>query len=429
MKQKVIIMGAAGRDFHNFNIFFRNNKNYDVVCFTATQIPNIDGRVYPPELAGKLYPHGIPIYPEEQLTQLIKKYSVNLVVFAYSDVSHEYVMHKASEALAAGADFMLLGNSAVIKSKKPVISVCAVRTGAGKSPLVRWIAKILKKKFRVGAIRHPMPYGDLKSQAVQKFRTYDDIEKNKCTIEEIEEYEHLINAGITVYAGVDYERILKLAEKECDIIIWDGGNNDTPFIKPDVKIVVADPLRAGHELKYHPGETNIRMADVVVINKTNTASEKDVKTVENNVKILNKNAKIVKAELKVTVDENIRGKKVICVEDGPTITHGGMEFGAAYIAAKKYKCRVVDPRKSAVGSIRKVFEKYPDIKVLPAMGYSEKQAKELQKTINRSDADLVLTGTPIDISRVLNVSKPVVRVKYEFKEKGKKLEKLIMEKF
>ncbi len=425
MKRKVIIMGAAGRDFHNFNVYFRDNENYEVVAFTATQIPNIENRRYPPELAGRLYPEGIPIYPEEELPELIKKYDVDEVVFAYSDVSHEYVMHRASIAHASGADFVLLGpKSTMLKSSKPVIAVTAVRTGSGKSQTSRKVFRILRDMgLKVVSIRHPMPYGDLVKQKVQRFASYEDLDKNECTIEEREEYEPYIDMGGVVYAGVDYEAILREAEKEADVIIWDGGNNDFPFIKPDLWIVVADPHRPGHEMKYHPGETNFRAADVIIINKMETANRDDIQIVRENIEKANPNAIVIEAASPLFVDhpEMIKGKRVLVVEDGPTLTHGGMRYGAGYVAAKKYGAReIVDPRAYAVGSIVDTYKKYSHLDViLPAMGYGEKQIKELEETINNADVDVVVSGTPINLSRVVKVNKPIVRVRYELDEIGK----------
>ncbi|MCE4607952.1 MAG: cyclic 2,3-diphosphoglycerate synthase [Caldisphaeraceae archaeon] len=419
----VIIMGAAGRDFHNFNVFFRDNPNYKVVAFTATQIPDISGRRYPPELAGKLYPKGIPIYDEKDLPKLIKKYKVDICVLAYSDLLYDYVMHRASIVNASGADFMLMGTgSTMVKSKKPVIAVTAVRTGCGKSQTSRKIVEILKKKgVRAVAIRHPMPYGDLSKMVVQRFASYKDMDKADCTIEEREEYEPYIDNDLVVYAGVDYEKILKSAEAEADLILWDGGNNDFSFYKADLYITVVDPLRPGHEVSYYPGEVNVRLADIVIINKENSATREQIKTVEENVRRVNPKAKIIHANSKLILDGNTRlkGKRVIVVEDGPTTTHGGMGFGAGYVAAKRAGCRIVDPRQYAVGSIKKTFEKYNHLKeVLPAMGYSKNQIKELERTINKADCDLVISGTPIDLRRVLKVNKQIVRVRYDLEEKG-----------
>lgn len=423
-KTKVIIMGAAGRDFHNFNVYYRDNTQYEVVAFTATQIPGISKRAYPLELAGPSYPGGIPIYPEEELPELIRKHGVNEVVFAYSDVSHEYVMHKASVALANGSDFRLMGPlSTMLKAKVPVISVCAVRTGSGKSQTSRRVTRILRERgFRVVVVRHPMPYGDLAKQICQRFASREDLDRQKCTIEEREEYEPHIKNGVIVYAGVDYEKILRGAEKEANIIVWDGGNNDLPFYKPDLHIVVADPHRPGHEVTYYPGETNLRMADVVVVNKVDTADPTNVKTVRENVKKLNPAAIIIEAASPITVDkpELIKDKKVLVVEDGPTITHGNMPYGAGSIAAKRLgAAELMDPRPHAVGSILKTYKKYPHLgAVLPAVGYGKEQIKELEETINETPCDVVLIGTPIDLRHVLQLNKPVARVKYELKEIG-----------
>ena len=423
-KKRVIIMGAAGRDFHNFNVYFRGNDEYEVVAFTATQIPGIEGRTYPPELAGPNYPNGIPIYPEEELPSLIKKFNVDEVVFAYSDVSHEYVMHKASIALAAGADFRLMGPSTtMLKAKVPVVSVCAVRTGSGKSQTSRKVTKILRSNgYRVVVIRHPMPYGDLRKQVCQRFATFEDLDKYECTIEEREEYEPHIRNGVIVYAGVDYEKILREAEKEADVIVWDGGNNDLPFYKPDLHIVVADPHRPGHELKYHPGEANLRMANVVVINKVDTAEPENIEKVENNVKKANPNAIIVKAASPMKVDnpELIKGKRALVIEDGPTLTHGEMPYGIATIAAKKLGAsEIVDPRPYAVGSIVEAYKKYKHLgAILPALGYGEHQIRELEETINATPCDVVVVGTPIDLRRIVKINKPAVYVRYELEEVG-----------
>ncbi len=433
---RTLIMGAAGRDFHNFNVFFRDNPDYEVVAFTATQIPNIEGRTYPPELAGKQYPQGIPIYPESELSRLIKELKVDQVVFAYSDVSHEYVMHKASEVIAAGADFRLMGlNSTVVASSKPVVSIGAVRTGCGKSQTTRRVSLILRDLgYQVAVIRHPMPYGNLVEQAVQRFATYEDLDKYKCTIEEREEYEPHLDNGMIVFAGVDYEAILRQAEQEADIILWDGGNNDIPFYKSDFHIVVADPHRPGHELKYHPGEANARLADVFVINKVDTADPDAVLEVRENLHSLNPHAPILEAASPIFVDDPaaIRGKRVLVVEDGPTLTHGGMAYGAGWVAAKRFgAAEIVDPRPYAVGSIRDTYAKYPTTgAVLPAMGYGETQIRELEETINRADADLVIIGTPIDLRRVLKIDKPSDRVRYELQVIGTPtLEDLLKAKF
>ncbi len=424
MKSKVVIMGAAGRDFHNFNVYFRNNDSYEVVAFTATQIPGIETRSYPPELAGERYPQGIPIYPEEKLPELIEKHGVDEVVFAYSDVPHEYVMHQASLVMSCGADFRLMGpSSTMLKAKVPVVSVCAVRTGSGKSQTSRKVATLLKRMgFRVAVIRHPMPYGDLAKQAWQRFASYEDMVKNECTIEEREEYEPHIAQGILVFAGVDYERILREAEKEADIIVWDGGNNDIPFYQPDLQIVVVDPHRPGHELAYYPGETNLRMADVVVINKVGTASREGVETVRKNIEAVNPDALVIEAYSPVTVDDPdmIRGKRVLVVEDGPTLTHGNMAYGAGVIIAKKLgAAEIVDPRPYAVGSIAATFKKYSHLgALLPAVGYGSEQIKELEKTIDATPCDVVVIGTPIDLRRILDISKPAVRAKYDLEELG-----------
>jgi predicted GTPase len=426
-------MGAAGRDFHNFNVFFRDNKDYEVVTFTAAQIPGIAGRAYPKQLAGSLYEKDIPIYPEENLPALIRENGINQVILAYSDLSHENVMQKASLVLAAGADFRLMGTqSTTLKSKKPVVSICAVRTGAGKSPTSQKLVDLLMEKgFRVVVVRHPMPYGDLLKQECQRFATMDDCVKNECTIEEREEYEPYICCGTVVYSGVDFEKILKAAENEADIIIWDGGNNDIPFYKPDLHIVIADPHRAGHELTYYPGEVNVRLADVVIVNKVDSARKEDVELVIRNVRSINEKAKILKANSVITVEkpESIKGKRVLVVEDGPTLTHGGMAFGAGVIAAKKYGAKeLVDPRLHAVGSILEVYEKFPHLgAVLPAMGYSEGQIKELEMTINTSDCDVVVVGTPIDLGRLLKLNKSVVRVRYRIVELDEKLKDVIDE--
>lgn len=429
-------MGAAGRDFHNFNVYFRENDQYEVVAFTATQIPGIEGRVYPPELAGPNYPNGIPIYPEEELPELIRKYNVDEVVFAYSDVSHEYVMHRASIALAAGADFRLMGPSTtMLKAKVPVVSVGAVRTGCGKSQTARKVAKILKSNgYRVVVIRHPMPYGDLRKQICQRFATFEDLDKYECTIEEREEYEPHLRNGIIVYAGVDYEKILREAEKEADIIVWDGGNNDFPFYKPDLHIVVADPHRPGHELRYHPGEANLRMADVVVINKVDTAKPKNIETVEKNVKAVNPKAIIVKAESPMTVEnpEIIKDKRVLVIEDGPTLTHGEMPYGIGAIAAEKLGAKeLIDPRPYAVGSIVDAYKKYTHLgPILPALGYGEQQIKELEETINRAPCEVVVVGTPIDLRKLVRINKPAVYVRYELQEVGSpNLKEILEERF
>ena len=433
---RTLIMGAAGRDFHNFNVFFRDNPDYEVVAFTATQIPDIEGRLYPPQLAGSLYPGGIPIYSEDELLTLIRDRRLDQVVFANSDVPHEYVMHKASMVLAAGADFRLMGlNSTQIKSTKPVVSVCAVRTGSGKSQTTRRVSKILKGMgYRVAAIRHPMPYGDLVKQAVQRFADYSDLEKQQCTIEEREEYEPHLDNGVIVYAGVDYERILRQAEQEVDIVLWDGGNNDFPFYISDFKIVVADPHRPGHELSYHPGETNARSADVFVINKVDTASPESVMKVRENLRALNPGAQIIEAASPLFVDDPsaIQGKRVLVIEDGPTLTHGEMAYGAGWVAARRFgAAEMVDPRPFAVNSIKATFEKYPKTgPILPAMGYGEAQTRDLEQTIRNADVDLVIIGTPIDLTRIIKIDKPSQRVRYELQEIGQPtLEDLLKAKF
>ena len=424
MRKKVIIMGAAGRDFHNFNVYFRNNRRYEVVAFTATQIPGIQCRVYPPELAGTDYPSGIPIYPEEELPQLIKELDVDQVVFAYSDVSNEYVMHKASMVLANGANFCLMGlKTTMLKARVPVISVCAVRTGAGKSQTSRQIAKILKDKgLRVVVVRHPMPYGDLKKQVWQRFASYQDLDKYECTIEEREEYEPHIDNGIVVYAGVDYGKILEEAQKEAEIIVWDGGNNDVPFLRPDLHIVVADPHRAGHELTYYPSEVNLRLANVVIVNKVDTADSAKVEQVKANVKSVNPDALILDAASPIIADkpELVKGKRVLVIEDGPTVTHGDMPYGAATIAAKKFGAKeIVNPKPYAVGSIKETYAQYAHLgSILPAVGYGEKQIAELKETIDATPCDVVLLGTPIDLRKVINLNKPTVRVKYELQVLG-----------
>ncbi|HJX38942.1 MAG TPA: cyclic 2,3-diphosphoglycerate synthase [Anaerolineae bacterium] len=423
-KDRVIIMGAAGRDFHNFNVYFRDRAEYEVVAFTATQIPNIDDRVYPPELAGPRYPQGIPINPETELCRLIVDLGVNQVVFAYSDVSHQYVMDKASQILAAGADLRLLGPKAtMLQSRLPVISVCAVRTGAGKSQTSRRVADVLHGLGkRVVTVRHPMPYGTLADQICQRFSSYEDLDRHHTTIEEREEYEPHIERGGVVYAGVDYEVILREAEKEADVILWDGGNNDLPFYKPDLHIVVADPHRAGHELSYYPGEANARMADVVVINKIDTADFDGVNTVRRNLRTINPDAIIVEAASPIFVEDprEIRGKRVLVVEDGPTLTHGGMSYGAGTVAATKLgAAEIVDPRPYAVGSIKDVYARYPAMgAVLPAMGYGQRQIKELEQTINATPCDLVVVATPIDLRRIVQIDKPCDRVRYELQEIG-----------
>ena len=432
-KKKVIIMGAAGRDFHNFNVYYRENENYEIVAFTATQIPDIAGRKYPPELSGKLYPNGIPIYPEDDLIKLIKENDIDEVVFAYSDLPYPYVMEKSAMVNAAGADFILLGpKSTMVKSTKPVIAVCAVRTGCGKSQVSREIFEILGKKgLKVASIRHPMPYDkDLTTQICQRFASYEDLDKYNCTIEEREEYEPYIDMGGVIFAGVDYEKILREAEKEADVIIWDGGNNDFSFYEPDLLITIADPHRAGHEIAYYPGEMNVRAADIVIINKVNTADKADIETVRKNVKKINPSAQIIDGISSVIADDGdrIAGKRVLVIEDGPTVTHGSMKYGAGTVAAKDNNAgEIIDPRSFAVGSITETFNKYNHLtNVLPAMGYGDKQTKELEETINNTDCDIVVSGTPIDLNRVLKTSKPIVRVRYGVGEKtAKELEKIV----
>jgi len=435
-RTRILVMGAAGRDFHNFNTVFRDNDAYEVVAFTATQIPNIEGRAYPPELAGSLYPRGIPIFSEEQLVDLITEYDIDQVVFAYSDVSHQYVMHKASVVLAAGADFRLMGTKrTMVESKRPVVAVCAVRTGAGKSQTTRHVCDALQKMgHKVVAIRHPMPYGDLVAQKVQRFADYSDLDRYECTIEEREEYEPHIDRGVVVYAGVDYEAILREAEKEADIIVWDGGNNDLPFYKPDLHIVVADPHRAGHELSYYPGESNLRAADVVVLNKIDTADLANIATVRENVRSANPTAIIVEAASPIFVEnpDAIPGKRVLVVEDGPTLTHGGMTYGAGVVAARRYGAsEIVDPRPYAVRTIAQTFAAYPNTgALLPAMGYGDEQIKDLEDTINATPCDLVIIGTPIDLRKVVRIEHPADRVYYELQVIGKpSLEEILQSRF
>jgi predicted GTPase len=423
-KIKTLIMGAAGRDFHNFNTIYRNNPDYEVVCFTATQIPDIDGRKYPAELAGDLYPQGIPIHDESELVDLIKKHEIEEVVFSYSDIPHEVVMNKASLVNATGAHFKLLSAEAtMIKSTKPVVSVCAVRTGCGKSQTTRKVAALLQEAGKkVVAIRHPMPYGDLVKQKCQRFAAIEDLKKHECTIEEMEEYEPHISTGVIIYAGVDYETILREAEKEADVILWDGGNNDTPFYKSDLEIVVVDPHRPGHEVSYYPGETNLIRADVVVINKIETAYPEDVTEVRQNIQKMNPNAVVVDGASPISVEgfEKIQGAKCLVVEDGPTLTHGEMTYGAATVAAEKFGAgELVDPRPYTVGTITETFEKYPEIGILlPAMGYGAQQVKDLEETINKVECDVVISGTPIDLKRIVNINKPYVRVGYDLEEIG-----------
>ncbi len=423
-KKRILIMGAAGRDFHNFNTCLRGNDKYQVVAFTATQIPDIEGRVYPPELAGPGYPDGIPIYPEAELERLIDELNVDLVIFAYSDVSHQYVMHKASQVIAAGADYMLMGwKNTMLKSTKPVIAVCAVRTGSGKSQTTRRVCDVLRSwGKRVVVVRHPMPYGNLVEQRCQRFANYADLDRYRCTIEEREEYEPHIDRGVIVYAGVDYEQILRQAEQEADVVVWDGGNNDLPFYKPDLHIVVVDPHRAGHELAYHPGEANLRMADVIVINKVDTANLEDMTRVRENVLSVNPTATLIEAASPIFVDDPaaIRGKRVLVVEDGPTLTHGEMSYGAGVVAAQRFGAReLIDPRPYTVRSINETYHKYPAIgTLLPAMGYGEQQIHDLEETINATPCDLVIIATPIDLRRVIDIRHPTQRVRYELQEIG-----------
>ena len=435
MIEKVIIMGAAGRDFHNFNVYFKDNDRYNVIAFTAAQIPDIAGRLYPPELAGKRYQKGIPIHPEDELAELIRKHKVDLVAFSYSDVPHVEVMHKASLAMAEGADFILIGAPyTMLKSKKPVVAVCAVRTGCGKSQTTRRVCEILKglgKKAVV--VRHPMPYGDLRNQVLQRYSTYEDFDTNQCTIEEREEYEPLVEQGIVVYAGIDYGQILKAAEKEADVVIWDGGNNDTPFYKPDLHIVLFDPHRAGHELLYFPGETNMIMADIAIINKVDSAPAQKVWQVRKNIEKYALKAKIVLAEssLEIKNPELIEGKRVLVIEDGPTLTHGEMPFGAGVVAAESFKAaEIIDPRPFAQGSLKETYSVYPHIgNLIPAMGYSPEQINDLEKTIDNADCDLVVFATPIHLPLVLKIKKPTLRVRYEYQDHGNPtLKELISER-
>ena len=435
-RRRIIIMGAAGRDFHNFNTLYREDTAVEVVAFTATQIPDIEGRKYPPKLAGKLYPKGIPIYDEADLIGLIKKHNVDEVVFSYSDVPFEYIMTKGSEVIAAGAAFSIAGGApTMLKSSKPVVAVCAARTGCGKSQTTRRICQVLQRMgHTVVVVRHPMPYGDLAKQACQRFATYEDLDKHECTIEEREEYEPHIDKGIVVYAGVDYEMILREAEKEADVVLWDGGNNDMSFYRADLYITVVDPHRPGHELTYYPGMSNVLLADVVIINKIDSASPDGIETVRSNVRGVNPRAVIIDAASPLTVDnpKAIAGKKVLVVEDGPTLTHGEMTYGAGVVAAEKYgAAELVDPRPYTVGKITETFEKYPDIGVLlPAMGYSGQQVKDLEKTINAVPCDLVVIGTPIDLRRIVTIRKPTVRVEYSLQEIGfPTLEDVLGDKF
>src|SRR5438128_5661930 len=424
-RTRVLIVGAAGRDFHNFNLVYRGREEFQVVGFTATQIPNIEGRVYPAELAGDLYPEGIPIWPEADLERAIARHAVDEVVFAYSDVTHEHVMHLGSRALAAGASYRLLSpRQTMLASSKPTVAICAVRTGSGKSQTTRRVAELLREAGkRVAVLRHPMPYGDLAAQAVQRFERYEDLDAADATIEEREEYEPHLAEGNLVFAGIDYERILRAAEEEADVVLWDGGNNDTPFIKPDLHIVVVDPHRPGHELRYHPGETNLRMADVCVVNKIDSATQAGIDAVLNSIRENAPTAKVVLAASPFLIEgdaEEIRGKRVLAVEDGPTLTHGEMTYGAAVLAAKQHgAAELIDPRSCAVGTIAETFEKYPLVgPLLPAMGYGQRQMKDLRATIRRCDADLVLIGTPIDLRRLIDLDTPALRVTYKLQEMG-----------
>lgn len=434
--KKIIICGAAGRDFHNFNVLYKANSNAEVVAFTATQIPNIEGRKYPTELAGPQYPNGIPIYAESELASLIRIHQVDEVLFSYSDVTYNYVMQLAAVAMTAGAKFSFASpTKTMIESTKPVVSICAVRTGCGKSQTARIVSDILTGLGKkVVAIRHPMPYGNLVLQKVQRFASVEDLHYHKCTIEEMEEYEPYIDRGRVIYAGVDYEAIIREAEKEADIILWDGGNNDTPFYKPDLEIVVVDPHRVGHELLYFPGQVNFLRANVIVINKVDSASKENIEQLENNIKKYNPSAVVIKANSALILDhpEYIKDKRVLVVEDGPTLTHGEMKFGAGIVAAQKYKAReIIDPRPFTVGSITETFKKYPNIgTLLPAMGYGDKQVKDLQETINKTDCDAVIIATPMDLTRIIKINKPTVRVKYELEQiSGPDLKTLLSERF
>ena len=435
-RERVIILGAAGRDFHNFNTLFRDNNDAQVVAFTAAQIPNIDGRRYPAEIAGKYYPDGIPIIAETSLADFLKTERVDRAVFSYSDVSYERVMQLSARVNALGVDFTLVGcDATMLKSNRPVVAVCAVRTGSGKSQTTRRVAGILRNRgYRIAVVRHPMPYGDLRKQVVQRFAAIDDMVRNECTIEEREEYEHHIENGNVVFAGVDYGRVLAAAEKEADVVLWDGGNNDLPFYKPDLWITIADPHRPGHEIRYYPGEINVYKADVIVVNKVDTARPEDVDAVINNVRSRNPRATIIRAASPVTVQGDaavIKGKRVLCVEDGPTLTHGEMKYGAAVVAAKKHgAAEIIDPRPFAVGTIKRTFEIYPGIgALLPAMGYSDEQIDDLTKTIDSSDAELVIVGTPINLGRVAKFSKPFVQVGYHLEEQGEPTLEQVLDRF
>lgn len=428
----VLIMGAAGRDFHNFNCCFRHNPRYRVAAFTATQIPDIDGRTYPASLSGEMYPQGIPIFPEEQLESLIAKYEVHLVVFSYSDVPHAYVMHMAARANAAGANFQLMGTGeTMLRASKPVVAVCAVRTGCGKSQTTRKVAEVLKSMGKtVAVVRHPMPYGDLTKQVCQRYAELADMDRHECTIEEREEYELHIQNGNLLFAGIDYQQILNAAQEEADVVLWDGGNNDTPFFKPDLMVTVADPHRPGHEAGYYPGETNFRMADVILINKVNTAREEDIRTIEINAKTMNPKAEVIRADsaVKCHTPDQIKGKAVLVVEDGPTLTHGEMEYGAAHVAAREHGASsIVAPRPYAVGSLKTTYEKYPHMtEILPAMGYGVKQIAELEATINAVPCDSVAIGTPIDLAKLIEINKPAVRISYDLAGTGaERLESLL----
>jgi predicted GTPase len=428
----VVIMGAAGRDFHNFNVVFRSDPRYQVVAFTAAQIPNIEGRTYPPQLAGERYPNGIPIVAEKDLESVIASQTVGQVVFAYSDVSHEHVMHQAARVLGAGADFRLLGpRSTMLRSSRPVISICATRTGAGKSPVARKVVSWLRERSqRIGVVRHPMPYGNLLQQAVQRFATFEDLRQAQCTIEEREEYEPHISQGVVVFAGVDYERILRLAESEVDVIVWDGGNNDFAFFESDLEIVLADPHRAGHEMSYFPGEVNLRRAEVIVITKVDTADPHNVENLRRSIRSANPEAHVVESAMPVMVEDAslVKGKRVLVIEDGPTVTHGGMSYGAGVLAARKYgAAAIVDPRPAAVGSLRETFLANPHLEcVLPAMGYSPEQIHDLEQTVNRADCDLVLVATPVDLRRLIRIKHSSSLVRYEFEEPSGVLRNFIL---
>jgi len=420
-RTRVLVLGAAGRDFHNFNLVYRRDPSFHVVAFTATQIPNIDGRVYPSALSGPLYPEGIPILPEDELEEIIRREAVDVAVFAYSDVSHVQVMHLASRVGAAGADFCFLGGRRTcLQAGLPVISVCAARTGCGKSQTSRKVAQLLASRgVSVAVIRHPMPYGDLARQAVQRFTTFEDLARHRCTIEEIEEYEHYLENGMAVYAGVDYEEIVRRASAESQVLVWDGGNNDTPFLRADMQVVVLDPLRPGHELKFHPGETNLRLADVLVVNKVDRASPEGLAQVDRSIRMANPKARVVRAESMIRLDDSDRvaGRRVLVVEDGPTVTHGGMSYGAGLVAAERFGARVVDPRPFATGPIARAYERYPHMgPVLPALGYYPEQLAGLEKTIKRADCELVIIGTPVDLRRHITLDKPALRVTYDLEE-------------